>query len=122
LWVEDNLLVEVRIEGRRLWFVLDTGASASSLSEVGLQMLPGGERRALQRFGKVYSPGGVKLSARMVEGLVLELSGVRFIGVDLQVVEREAPELFPVHGVLGADLLMRCRTTMDSGRIHLESL
>jgi hypothetical protein len=45
---------------------------------------------------------------------------VRFRGADLQVVEREPPRVFPVHGVLGADLLMRCRTTLDSGRIRIE--
>lgn len=122
LWVEENLLVAVTIEGRRLWFVLDTGASESSLTELGLRALPDGERRALESYRRVYSPSGTQFSVRKVDGLVLEVSEVRFRGVDLPVIEREPSAIFPLHGVLGADLVMRCRTTLDSGRIRIQPL
>jgi hypothetical protein len=108
----------VTIEGRRMWFILDTGASHSSLTEAGLLALPGGEGRAIENFRRVLTPGGVKHSVSEVQDLSLSVSDVRF-GVDLPVVPRETNGLFPAHGVLGADLIMRCRTTFDGGRIRL---
>ncbi len=121
LWVRNRLLVPVEIEEQRLWFALDTGASASSLTEQGLGLLVGGHERAQEGFHEVLSPGGSRVSVRVVRGLVLRVSDVRFRGVDLPVLEREAQDLFPLHGVLGADLLLRCRTTLDSGRVRMEA-
>jgi hypothetical protein len=45
-----------------------------------------------------------------------------FRGADLAVIDRGPVGLFPVHGVLGSDLMMRCRTTLDRGRIRIEPL
>lgn len=115
---QGNCLVPVQIEGRRLWFILDTGASHSSLTEAGLLALPGGEGRAIPSLRRVRTPGGVVHSVSMVPDLSLSVSNVRF-GVDLPVVPRDTVDLFPTHGVLGADLIMRCRTTFDGGRILL---
>ncbi len=122
LAVEANLVVPVRVEGRDLWFVLDTGSSGSSLSKEGLRALPGGELRAMDNITRLYSPSGASFSVRMVRGLVLHVSDVTFRGVDLPVVDRGHTEVFPVHGVLGADLIMRCRSTLDDGRIRIELL
>jgi hypothetical protein len=122
LAVEANLVVPVRVEGRDLWFVLDTGSSGSSLSEEGLRALPGGELRAMDSIVRLYSPSGASFSVRMVRGISLHVSDVTFRGVDLPIVGRGKTEVFPVHGVLGADLVMRCRTTLDEGRILIELL
>jgi hypothetical protein len=122
LRVEAFLLVPVRAEGRTLWFALDTGASHSSLTEQGLLELPGGARRAVDAHRRVRSPGGSRFAVRLVPGLTLELSEVRFRAVDLPVVARRAPAVFPLHGVLGSDLLLRCRTTIDGGRVRVEAL
>lgn len=115
---QGNCLVPVTIEGRAMWFVLDTGASHSSLTEAGLRALPGGEDRAIDSLRRVLTPGGVVHSVSEVQNLSLSVSDVRF-GVDLPVVPRQTSDLFPTHGVLGADLIMRCRTTFDGGRIRL---
>jgi hypothetical protein len=64
----------------------------------------------------------VQFSVRTVQGLVVTVSEVRFRGVDLAVIDRAPSKVFPVHGVLGADLLLQCRTTLDGGRIRLEPL
>jgi hypothetical protein len=87
-----------------------------------LAALPGGASRAQESFSRVLSPGGARLAGREVRGLVLRVSDVRFRGVDLPIVEREPSRLFPLHGVLGANLLMRCRAILDSGRCRLELL
>lgn len=122
LFVEGRLLVPVEVEDRRLWFALDTGASHSSLTAAGLEQLPGGEERAREVFRSVRSPGGGRIAVREVRGLSLRVSAVRFRDVDLPVVHRQPPELFPLHGVLGADLLQRCRATLDAGWLQLETL
>ncbi len=115
-------LVPVLVEGRRLWFVLDTGASHSSLTEEGLAALPGASQRAQVSFRRVRTPGGSVTSVREVAGLAMIVSAVRFDGVGLAVVGRSGSGLFPIHGVLGADLVTRCRTTFDRGRLLLEGL
>jgi predicted aspartyl protease len=117
---DGRCLVPVAVEGRRLWFVLDTGASHSSLTAQGLQLLPGGEARATASFRRVRTAGGGELSVREVRNLVLRVSQTRFSGVDLPIVGRAAGTLFPVHGVLGIDLLRQCRVTLDRGRARLE--
>ncbi len=119
---DGRCLVPLTIEGKAFWFVLDTGASHSSLTEKGLYLLPSGAHRAVEQLRRVRSPSGSRYSVRGVEGLTLEVSGVEFLGVDLPVVRRPFSSRFPVHGVLGADLLMRCRTTFDMGRLRLELL
>jgi hypothetical protein len=40
----------------------------------------------------------------------------------LPVVARRTSGLFPVHGVLGVDLLGRCRVILDRGRTRLVGL
>lgn len=119
---DGRCLVPVTVEGRRLWFTLDTGASHSSLTEAGLAVLPGAVRRARSSFRRIRTPGGGVVSVRQVEDLEIETSDVRFAGVTLAVVDRGPPGIFPVHGVLGADLVMRCRTTFDRGRLLLRKL
>ncbi|MCC6672253.1 MAG: retropepsin-like domain-containing protein [Planctomycetes bacterium] len=113
------LLVPVRIEGRTLWFVLDSGANLSSLTAEGLRILPGGESRAGAAFLRVRTPGGTGVAVRAVHGVTLQVGATRFAVVDLPVVEREFPSGFPVHGVLGADLLMTVRVTLGGGRLVL---
>lgn len=113
-------LLPVVIEGRRMWFVLDTGASHSSLTPAGLEVLDGGAARASPGFRRVRTAGGRTLSVRQVRNLVLRVSQTRFPGVDLPVVPRLVDSLFPVHGVLGVDLLRNCRLTLDRGRARLE--
>jgi hypothetical protein len=119
---EGRCLVPVAIEGRRLWFVLDTGASHSSLTSAGLRALPDGEARATPGYRRVRTAGGGALSVREVRNLVLRVSQTRFFGVDLPVVHRAGDASFPVHGVLGVDLLQKCRVTIDGGRARLESV
>ncbi|MEM7199548.1 MAG: pepsin/retropepsin-like aspartic protease family protein [Planctomycetota bacterium] len=122
VWVDDRLLVAVVVEDRQLWFALDTGASRSSLTDRGLTRLPGGARRAHETYWRVHTPGGVRVAVQVVRGLLLEVSDVRLPGVDLPVVEREPSAFFPLDGVLGADLLLRCRVTLDAGRVRIEAV
>ncbi len=117
---EGRCLVPILIEGRSLWFVLDTGASHSSITEEGLAALPGAAARAVPGFRRVRTAGGGTLSVRELKNLVLRTSLVRFDAVDLPVVSRHGSVLFPVHGVLGSDLLHQCRVTLDQGRVRLE--
>jgi predicted aspartyl protease len=117
---DGRCLLPVAVEGRRLWFVLDTGASNSSLTEDGLQALPGGGSRATPGFRRVRTAGGGAVVVREVHNLVLRVSEARFPGIDLPVVARPSGTLFPVHGVLGIDLLRVCRVVFDRGRARLE--
>jgi hypothetical protein len=115
-------LVPVLVEGVRLWFVLDTGASHSSLTTAGVERLPGGDSRAVSSFRRVRTVGGTVVAVREVRDLVLRCSEARFLGVTLPVVSRGTGSLFPVHGVIGVDLLSHCRVTLDSGRARLIAL
>jgi predicted aspartyl protease len=117
---QGRCLVPVAIEGERLWFVLDTGASHSSLSPAGLAKLPLGEARATPGFRRVRTAAGGGLSVREVKNLVLRVSQTRFSGVDLPVITREIGGVFPMHGVLGIDLLRQCRMVIDDGRVRME--
>lgn len=119
---EGRCLVPVLVEGARLWFVLDSGASHSSLTTAGLCRLPGGERRAVPTFRRVRGVGGSSLAVREVRDLVLQCSEARFESVSLPIVERGGAGLFPVHGVLGRDVLGQCRVTLDRGRLRLTTL
>lgn len=119
VWHEGCLLVPVRAEGHTLWMVLDTGASRSSLTEDGLAILPGAERRAVAGYAKLRGPGGTRLAARVVKELAITLGAVRFTPEELPVLARGPRGVFPVHGVLGADLLMRCRLTIDRGHVKV---
>ena len=116
---DGRCLVPVTIDDVRLWFVLDTGASHSSLSEAGLAVLPGGASRAQPTFRRVRTVGGGLLAVREVRDLVLRCSEARFLGVTLPVVHRGPSGGFPVHGVLGLDLLRQCLGTLDRGRVRL---
>jgi hypothetical protein len=120
--VEGRCLVPVVIEGKRLWFVLDTGASHSSLTTLGLDKLPDGKSRAVASFRRVRTVGGGLVAVREVRDLVIRCSNARFLRVTLPVVNRGRSNLFPVHGVLGVDLLSRCRVTLDRGRARLTAL
>ena len=119
---EGRCLVPVVIEGKRLWFVLDTGASHSSLTTLGLEAMRGGESRAVPSFRRVRTLGGGLVAVREVTGLVVRCSDARFVRVTLPVVDRGRSSLFPVHGVLGVDLLSRCRVTLDRGRARLTAV
>lgn len=120
--VEGCCLVPVVVEGKRLWFVLDTGASHSSLTTLGLDAMRGRERRAVPSFRRVRTVGGGLVAVREVTGLVVRCSDARFVRVTLPVIDRGRSLLFPVHGVLGVDLLSRCRVTLDRGRARLTAV
>ena len=79
-----------------------------------------GERRAIQSYRHIRSPGGSGILVRLVPHLTLEVSEARMANLDLPVVQRSMPTGFPVHGLLGADLLMRCRTTVVRNRVRME--
>ncbi|HEX6810344.1 MAG TPA: pepsin/retropepsin-like aspartic protease family protein [Planctomycetota bacterium] len=116
---DGRCLAPVFVEGVRLWFVLDTGASHSSLTAAGVDQLPGAEARTVPSFRRVRTVGGGLVAVREVRDLVLRCSEARFLGVTLPVVPRAQGTLFPVHGVLGVDLLSRCSVTLDRGRARL---
>ncbi len=120
LRVDGRCLVPVFVDDVRMWFVLDTGASHSSLTEAGLLRLAGGEARAVPAFRRVRTVGGALVSVREVQDLSLRCSMARFVGVTLPVVARGGSAVFPVHGVFGIDLLGRCRGTLDRGRLRLQ--
>jgi hypothetical protein len=120
--VDGRLLVPVAIDGARLWFVLDTGASHSSLAEAGLLALPGAASRAVPTFRRVRAVGGSVVAVREVRDLVLRCGEARFVDVALPIVARTGSGLFPVHGVLGLDLLRLCRLTLDRGRARILAL
>ena len=122
LLVDGRVLVPVECESTRLWFILDTGATRSSLSPVGLRALPGGERRGRDVSLRADSPGGSSPVVRQVNGLVLQIGDLRVARVDLPVVGRAASPQFPVHGVLGSDILRRCRITFDKGLLRLSAV
>ena len=50
---------------------------------------------------------------------LISTGAVRGVSPAGWVVPRTAGGLFPVHGVLGVDLLSRCRVTLDRGRARL---
>lgn len=118
---EGRCLVPVTMDGMRLWFVLDTGASHSSLTPSGVEKLAPG-RRAVPSFRRVRTVGGGLLAVREIRELVMRVSEARFRGVVLPVVPRGSGNVFPVHGVLGMDLLAKCRVTLDSGRARVLAL
>ncbi|MFK7740848.1 MAG: retropepsin-like aspartic protease [Planctomycetota bacterium] len=119
LRVDGRCLVPVVVEGRRLWFVLDTGASHSSLSLRGLRDLSDGATRATPSFRRVRTAGGGVMAVKEVRDLVIRCSDARFLHVTLPVVDRGDETVFPIHGVLGIDLLHRCLLTLDRGRLRL---
>ena len=65
-----------------------------------------------------HTVGGTTVAVRKVANLTIKVSAVVFPGATLPVVERPQTG-FPVHGVLGADLLMGCRVTIDRGWLTL---
>ncbi len=119
---EGRCLAPAEVEGVRLWFVLDTGASHSSITQEGVAALPGGDARAVPAFRRVHTASGSLIAVREVRDLVLRSSAARFEGITLPVVPRTTSGLFPVHGVLGIDLLSRCRVTLDHGRAQLTAV
>jgi hypothetical protein len=121
LRVDGGLRVPVQVEGRDLWFQLDTGASHSSLAESGLALLPGGAARAAPSHRAVHTPGGQRFSVRELRSVEVRVAGARFEDVSLPVIDRApTPSGFPLHGVLGADLVLRCRLHLDGGKVLLE--
>ena len=111
----------VRVDGVTMWFILDTAASHSSLTKRGLADLPGGDRRATPDYRSLKSLGESFVSKK-VSGVIVQTSAVKFTGIDFPVVDRVSVGVFPVHGVLGVDLLRHCRMTLDGGRILLEQV
>ena len=107
----------VTIEGVKLWFILDTGASHRSLTDLGLRALPGGAARATIEHRPHRTLSGTSRIVRQVPNLSLDVSDVGFTGMSLPVRPQRRSSSFPVHGVLGADVLMRCRVTIDRGRV-----
>ncbi len=112
------LQLPVQIEGVKLWFILDTGSSHTTLTDRGLRALPGGKGRATVVHRYDHTVGGTTVAVRKVADLTIKVSAVVFPGATLPVVERPQTG-FPVHGVLGADLLMGCRVTIDRGWLTL---
>lgn len=121
LAVEGCLALPVLVDGVTMWFILDTAASHSSLTNRGLQRLPGGHRRATPDFRSLRSLGGTFLSKK-VGGIILQTSGVKFTDVEMPVVDRKSHGVFPIHGVFGIDLLRNCRMTLVAGQILLEQV
>jgi hypothetical protein len=99
---------------------LDTGASHSSLTAQGLAKLPLGDARAVPSYRRIWTAGGGGASVRELRNVDLRVSQVRFAAVDLPVVPRVPHGVFPVHGVLGIDLMRQCRVTLDDGRARME--
>ncbi|MEZ5964125.1 MAG: pepsin/retropepsin-like aspartic protease family protein [Planctomycetota bacterium] len=123
LRVDGGLRVPVQVEGKSLWFQLDTGASHTSLTAAGIAQLPGGAARAVPGYRAVHAPGGERISVRELQNLQVRVSGASFSDVTLPVIDRPTGASgFPLHGVLGADLVLRCRTTLESGLLLLEVL
>jgi Aspartyl protease len=121
LAVEGCLALPVRVDGVTMWFILDTAASHSSLTKRGLADLPGGDRRATPDYRSLKSLGNSFVSKK-VTGVVVQTSAVKFTGIEFPIVDRVSVGVFPVHGVLGVDLLRHCRMTLDGGRILLEQV
>ncbi|HLQ38522.1 MAG TPA: retropepsin-like aspartic protease, partial [Planctomycetota bacterium] len=119
---DGRVLLPVTIADLQFWFVLDTGASHSSLTQAGLQRLPDGERSAVPSFRRVRTTGGGTVAVREVRDQVLRCSLARWRGVTLPVIARTASQDFPMHGVLGLDLLLLCRVTIDRGRARLQAV
>ena len=90
-----------------------------ALMDRGLAILPGSDRRAVPGYAKLRGPGGTRVAARVVKELALTVGMARFNCPELPVLSRGPRGVFPVHGVLGADLLMRCRLTIDRGRVKV---
>ena len=120
LLVDGCYLLPIQVDGVRMWFILDTAASHSSLTNAGLKVLPGGERRVIPDHRPKANIR--QFISRKVSGLVLETSRVKFTNIELPVVERAPSSEFPVHGVFGADLLQHCRMTMERGKVLLEQV
>lgn len=87
-----------------------------------MQAFSGGEARAVPAYRRIRTVGGRLVAVREVRELVLRASEARFRSVTLPVVARDEGSVFPVHGVLGVDLLSRCRVTLDRGRARLEAV
>ncbi len=115
------VLAPVRIQRREFWFLLDSGASSSSLTPTGYDALVEGRGPGELTHRSVHGPGGERLAVVEVPEVSLEVAGARFSGLTLPVIRRspEPGSLLPVHGVLGGDLLLRCRTTYDSGALRI---
>jgi predicted aspartyl protease len=123
LRIDGGLRVPVEVEGKSLWFQLDTGASRSSLTAAGLALVPGGEARAVASYSAVHAPGGARVAVRELRGVTMRVAGAPFSAVSLPVIDRpRGPSGFPLDGVLGADLVLRCRAVLDTGKLLLEVL
>ena len=100
--------------------------SPIALANRAIGMLPGVERKdAGQRIGAGRAAIAAALADREAEIGSAELEArlvAETVDVTLPVVSRGAGSLFPVHGVIGVDLLSHCRVTLDSGRARLTAL
>ena len=71
-------------------------------------------------YRRIHSPGGKSILVQAVENVTLRVSDAVFAGLDLPVVPRHQSGVIPVHGVLGSDLLMQRRMTLDRGRLQVQ--
>jgi predicted aspartyl protease len=114
-----RLLAPVRIEDHELWFLVDTGATHTSLSPAGLAQLRRGAQRSEPTLRRHHAPGGSGVAVREIAVTALHVGGWRFGDLVLPIVERSATGVVPMHGVLGADLLLRHRLVLDSGALWI---
>jgi hypothetical protein len=119
--VEGRLLAPVRIEGAEAWFLVDTGASNSSLTPDGLALVVDGARRARPAIRRTRSPGGPDVAVREIALRYLEAGGRSLGAVVLPVVIRDRFGPVPLHGVLGADVLLQRRFVLEAGRLAITS-
>lgn len=119
-FVDGCMVIPIKVDGVEMWFILDSAASHSSLTETGLHALPGGTRRAQPELRRPKSLSGRSYITRKATGVVMQTPELQFTNLELPVVRRLGQGLFPVHGVIGADLLRYCRVTMGAGGVRLE--
>ena len=114
-----RLVCRVEVEEQPLWFLLDTGASRSSLTTAGLQRLPGGPARADAAVRRIRSPAGADVAVRDLTVRSLQVGGLHLHNLTLPILARDPAGRIPLHGVLGADVLLRGRLVLDRGVLEI---
>jgi aspartyl protease family protein len=106
--------VEARVDGRRIDFLVDTGASMIALRESAAARL-GIHPRASDYNVKIHTANGVGKAARVQLDSV-EVDGIRVRDVEAFVVPDEALST----NLLGMSFLSRVKWTHDRGKLVLE--
>lgn len=106
--------VEARVDGRRIDFMVDTGASVIALRESAAARL-GIHPRASDYNVKTHTANGVGKAARVTLNSV-EVDGITVRDVDAFVVADEALST----NLLGMTFLSRVKWTHDRGKLVLE--